>query len=324
MRLLLKTLLILILTAYIASASEDTTKLRVLIASTETGRNATEVAASKIYSAMNLVCELSQRYVLLTPTEVDSSLARLKRDSLEANAINVGRDLRINRIVFIKISRIANLLRADLVTMDSTGNNPHEASGWASLRYREEGTHKILYDPAMLKALLRAFAVAEQDSSMFLSDGIKEKIMPVPALAIGGMMFFENPSFRPWDIFSKKEIASFDALETIYDAGKHTMKYELIDTETRDSLYAIANLFMIENFNPPSQSELNVLEKLQIGYFISGSIVQTFAGASVKLRLCKIKDALLITIREEEGIIGEDSLQEMREVISSLTMKLLE
>jgi hypothetical protein len=82
----------------------------------------------------------------------------------------------------------------------------------------------------------------------------------------------------------------------------------VIDMETRDSIYAMAGLFMVENYNPASASELKILKSLEVTRIITGVCERIRGGAGLRITHNELlQDATYSPLTKAEVIIPTDS-----------------
>ncbi|MER3328406.1 MAG: hypothetical protein RIF34_02420, partial [Candidatus Kapaibacterium sp.] len=99
--------------------------------------------------------------------------------------------------------------------------------------------------------------------------------------------------------------------------------YAVYDLNTRDSMYAAFNLYLMENFTPPSNTELKILNAFAVENFIFGSIKRVKSHAQVKIVLTELKDGNLSIIRSEEARLEDDYKDDFEKLIKTMTKKVL-
>ncbi len=305
--------------------TSKTALLRVLVASVQTGPNVPASLDRKVDAAMGLACFASNHYAAISFAARDSVVQKLQSEGKEPSALAVATELKADRIVFVQINRIANMLRVELAS--SKGEKFAETGkgeGYSLLKYHTDTS--IVYDPSLLEALQRAFAAAEKDSLMYLVAEKDMRVFPAPPLAVVGIEFRDSLKIisKIFDLKSQP-VNGYDAVLTIFQTAKESSKYAVFDMDTRDSIYALENLVYVENNKAPSVVELKVLYKYGIQYCITGSISRTEESTVLTLQLCAITpDFTLKKIRAERAIISdEDSIAELRQSLTRLTKKLL-
>ncbi len=305
--------------------TSKTALLRVLVASVQTGPNVPAALDRKVDAAMGLACFASNHYSAISFAARDSVVQKLQNEGKEPSALAVAAALKADRIVFVQINRIENMLRVELAS--SKGEKFAETGkgeGYSLLKYHTDTS--IVYDPSLLEALQRAFAAAEKDSLMYLVAEKDMRVFPAPPLAVVGIEFRDSLKIIS-KIFDLKAqpINGYDAVLTIFQTAKASAKYAVFDMDTRDTIYALENLVYVENNKAPSVVELKVLYKYGIQHCITGSISRTEESTVLTLQLCSITpDFTLKKIRAERAIItDEDSIGELRQTLTKLTKKLL-
>jgi hypothetical protein len=300
-------------------------KKLLLIGNIKYGRETEMVTANKVESAVNLAVGLSEKYLLI-PTVLRDSLAKMMSEKGIKPQLNVIADsIGADKIIFILVSRIENMLRVELNLVDAkvtTDRNIGE--GFSSIHYMLNDSTQLV-DPALLEAMQRAFASAVQDSNLYANCEGSFKVFPAPTLIIGGLEYKDNPSnFPKWDLFDRPIVSSYDAVESIFEQAKESQHFVVYDIPTRDSIYTIFNLYIIENHKPPSQTEIEALDKFLVRRYISGTFTRQKKNAEIELNLYEIVDGRLKQLKTEKGIIEKDDLTEFRNVLKELTKRLLE
>jgi hypothetical protein len=300
--------------------------LKIMVANVEPGRGLSpDFTISKVYAALNFAAGLSSKYQVISPEEIDSTTILLSKSftipSVENVAINLGAD----RIFFITVNQIKNMLRVEIVG-SKPGDTTFKGSGtgYSLLHYRNNKTYKPLYDPSLLEALQRAFAAEEDDSAMFANASGKFRVFPAKTLAIGGIAFVNDTTLPPWSIFENKIIKSFTLAETIFEAAKDSPNYTVYDIDTRDSIYAIFNMYAVENCNPPTRQEIDALQKFQVERFLSGVMMRNNSGITVEIYLCDMNNGIFKIIDSDKQNIDTDSMEKLQKLIKQMTAKLLE
>ncbi|WP_410969021.1 hypothetical protein, partial [Salmonella sp. SAL4444] len=74
-----------------------------------------------------------------------------------------------------------------------------------------------------------------------------------------------------------------DIIRTVLD-NPH---YVVYDMDTRDSVYALNGLYLIENYSAPSTLELQILERFDVNNYITGAFYREVDGrATLSMSLC--------------------------------------
>ena len=299
-------------------------EIRLMIANTNLAGDILNLNPYKFEQALNFISIINPKFELI-PTKVRDSIANLQaNDSNGRNIYEISKNVNADYIVFSRINAFKHLIRTDVNFVNSkNGNEILRGYGYSRASLINEDTGELIYDPAILESLQRAMAAAFKDSTMFVDTTLKMNIKPIPLLIIGGLFFVDDNVLQKWDLFDKKVVNSYDAIETIFETNKNSIDYLVIDTETRDSIYYINKMFVPENYTAPSQHELLALYKMDISYYLSGTFTRLPIGARLELTLYKFNNGVLELQNKESEIIAEDSLIKFKETIKFLSNKLL-
>lgn len=322
--ILLKILIVnLLLFACVLQAIPQLRLERVFVAQITLGKNVGELPIIKIEAGLNLVSNLSQKFVLIPSDTIDSLLNIIKSQGIKPTTFEIGKRLNSDKALFINIDRFVNILRVDVSVYDFRDSSTKNAIGYGSIRYYRQDKNEPILDPAILQAFQRAFAIIYNDSLMFFNLEGSLKIKPAPTLVIGSINYIEDDTLRTWDIFRKKQVTSFFAIETIYEVARTSPDFVVYDIESRDSAYALLNLYEPENYSPVSPIEVRALQMLEVEYFLAGEFFRQGDSSKIRLALTKVEKEGLVIIREEEATIEKDSLEEYQKVLQDLTRKIL-
>ncbi|HRP01343.1 MAG TPA: hypothetical protein PLE30_01735 [Candidatus Kapabacteria bacterium] len=319
-----KNILIFSLLTLIAPLTNIRANQKIMIGNTEFNGDVSNLNTFKLDLALNFSCLLTKDSVSLIPSLKRDSLIRYNlSNNIKSNILDIANDLGATYILFTRVNAIKHLVRTDVTLVQTKDTSKIIKSfGYASAKYMND-KNKLIYDPAIMASLQRALAGAFKDSTIFIdsSKGFFNK--PAPLLAIGGIYFVDDDKLPDWYIFDKKVVNSFDALETIFESALKDNNYVTMDTETRDTIYSMNNLFIVENYAAPSEYELLALYKLGVEYYISGTLQRNADGAKLELYLYKFDKGVMQTISSAYEIIPEDSILLLRESLKYLTNKIL-
>lgn len=299
-------------------------KNTLIIGNTQFNGNLTKLNTYKFELALNFLSILKKDSLSLISSQKRDSIIKIKRDNkINANMLDIANELGANYILFSRVNALKNLIRTDVTLVNvKDSSKTLKGFGYASANYMNEDG-KTIYDPAILASLQRALSLAFNDSTMFVDTAKGFIHRPAPLLAIGGIYFADNEDLQKWYIFEKKVVNSFDALETIFETAIKNNNYITVDTETRDTIYNLNNLFVVENYNAPSEYELLALYKMGVEYYISGVLKRVEEGAKLELYLYKFENGVMQAIESGYEIIPEDSILLLRESLKYLTEKIL-
>ena len=297
---------------------------KIIIAKADFGDKIKYVNMKKLEAAVTLAAALSKKYYLIPMGKVDSVAQYLKKSKEYPTAIRVARELNTKKILFFNINRLERILRVGLTSVKTDSVNfREEGEGYAAIRYLNKADDEPVVDPALLTAVQRAFADMDDDSLMYDNAEGSFRVYPAEPLVIGTIDFIDNKDLPKWEVFQSKEVYSYDALEIIFEEAVKKPNYVVYDNLTRDSLYAMLGLHVVENFNAPSKLELEILSKMDVKYYITGALKRVEGGAYLELYFCEIINNKLNILRSAEGILKEDSMEDMRELVKKLAGKIL-
>lgn len=316
--------IILIMTNSMKGEPSDSSKIRVLLANIKISENAKEISESKVDAAFHLATLLSDKYESIPINIRDSVVSSLLKDSLKPSALDVAQHLKAGRIISISVNQFKNMLRVEIVSSTiQQWPEKNTGVGFSLIHFRKYDEDKLLYDPSLLEAMQRAFAIAENDSLLFAKVEGKLNALPAKTLVIGGIAFEDDKTLIPIEIFDKKEVVSYSILESIFDIAKDSRNFVCYDLETRDSIYAVFKLYGIENDKGPTGLELEALNKFAVDCYVTGTIKRIEGGAELELFLCNIEKNNLIILSKENGFLDVDSIDKLRLLAANLTKKLL-
>lgn len=301
----------------------DLTKIYLLIGNLTFGHQADSISPLKVEAGINLAAILSKKYSLI-PSQIRDSLANYFSSNGIKPQVNIIADtLKADKILFINVSAIQNMLRMEITSADAKPPyDKNTGEGYALMHFIEKD-NKHLYDPAILAAAQRALASAERDSNLYKDEEGNFRVFPAETMVIGGIEYKDNPNqFPRWDIFDNQVISSYDAVESIFEEAKNSEKFVVYDIPTRDTIFSIFNMFIPENYRPPSTPEIEALDKFQVKNYICGTLTKLKEHCNLELSLYKIVNGKLKLIRTEKDIVEKDDITIYRKVLKRLTKKL--
>jgi hypothetical protein len=317
-KFLLITCLIIVSNNIANSSIDSLNQIKLIIGNFTFDGKLKNLSPTKFEMAINFASIISDKIELI-PNKVRDSIAEKTSDILA-----IAKNLSADYIVFSKINALNYLIRTDitLVSIKDTTNRLY-GIGYANAKYKDGATGESVYDPSILVSLQRALADAFKDSAMFVRPDKGMAVYPVPTLVMGSIYYVEDKSLPEWNLFESKVISSYDAVETIMETAMKSPKYVTIDTDTRDSIFAMFNMYIIENYSAVSQHELLALYKMGVDYYISGTFKRIPIGAKLELYLYKFDDGALVAIDSDSQIVSDDNIEKYRDAIKRITMKIL-
>jgi hypothetical protein len=302
-------------------------KTRLLVARIQLGHKTEDIRLTKVQAALNFASYLSRLFEIIPAAASDSMSVVLKNENLQPTAKVISERLGADRIVFVNVNRIANMLRVDLSLVNPLSPmQKAQGTGYALIRHRFEKTGELMYDPALLIACQRALASAENDKIMFFFAKDKFKVFPAEPLVVGGLEFVNDPAEKEWKLFGEKERAEFgkDLTQSMFEAAIDAPYYAVYDPETRDSVFAVYNLYLIENCRAPSIVEIDALNKFQVKKYLTGKLIRTPEGATIEISLCDIRGTKLYVIKTESAEFKTDAIDILETIAAELVKKILD
>ncbi|MGQ9818444.1 MAG: hypothetical protein ACUVQ1_00745 [Candidatus Kapaibacteriales bacterium] len=296
---------------------------RVFIARISFEKNDVGLSPLKIEAGLNLAAKLSNKFELIPSFEIDSLLNFLNSQGINPTVDEICKELNCDKTLTVEIKRLANILRVKVSAYNLKDRTTRNAIGYGVIHYFRKDNEEPILDPALLQAFQRAFAIIYQDSAMYSNLEGSLRIKPAPTLAIGSINYVDDDTLSNWDLFQKRQTTSFFGIETIYEIARTSPDFIVYDIETRDSAYAILNLYEPENFAPVSPLEVKALQFFEIEYFIYGEFFRSDGLSKIRLYLTKVAYDGLIIVRQEESVIEKDNIDDFRNVLQRLTRKIL-
>jgi hypothetical protein len=325
MKYILTAAAVFLIVCGIIYAGEDETRAKILLGSVNHGPAVDSLLIRKAEPGLALALALSGEYIII-PNHMRDSVAReIAREDRQPTLGLVAEKIDAEYIAFITISRLKNMLRADMALAEP-GSDAHarRGVGYSLLHFKNESSGEYLYDPSILEALQRAFADALQRPKLYDSAEAKFRVYPAKTLVVGGMYFVDNEDMAKWELFDNKTINSYDMVESVFEAAVESPEYVVYDTDSRDSIYAMSNMYGVENYRSPTKYEIKALHKFEVDSYITGIFKRTLKGAHIELHLCDINNEVLNVTKSVKGEIHEDSITELRKRTKELARELLE
>lgn len=298
---------------------------KILLAKIEIGEAIPETIAAKVPSALALMAFASGKYEMIRMTARDSATKFLQAQGIAPTISKVAEFLNAQKVLYVNVQRVQNLLRVEIVEQGYPQFFSSQSGvGFSLLRYRKGDT--IMYDIPLLHAVQRAFAVAEKDSLMFDKAEEDMRRYPAPTVVPTGVVFKDSYKNLNKIYDAKLQIINaYDAIQVMVNAGKDHPKYTLVDIDTRDSIYAMMNLYGVENNRNPTTGELQMLTRLGIEYIIAGLAENKKDYSEVTLELRRLnRDASHTFIRGVKEIVASDQIDDFRAAIERSTKVLLD
>ncbi|PKL86159.1 MAG: hypothetical protein CVV22_04520 [Ignavibacteriae bacterium HGW-Ignavibacteriae-1] len=282
------------------------------------------ISETKIDMALSFAFALlDKKYV--SAKERDSVSAQLYEINENPELMRVANLTNSENLLFVKVNVLENIIRADIDIINVADTTKRSRGyGYALVRYFDNETGDLVYDPALLTSIQRALAVAMNDSLLFVDSTKGFNVRPLPTMVIGSLYYVDYDSFKDWEIIRNHVVSSYSAVESIFEAANKSEKYIVYDLATRDSVYAKFKLYGIENYAAPSEQEFDALYQVGIDYFITGSLERNDEGAKIMMSLFALRHRGLLLIEQVEGILKNDDLTELQVLVRKLTRELID
>lgn len=283
------------------------------------------ISETKIDMALSFAFTILDSKQYISAKERDSVSSHLYEMNEKPELMRVANLTNAENLLFVKVNVLGNIIRADIDIINFADTTKRSRGfGYALVRYYDNETGDLIYDPALLTSIQRALAIAMNDSLLFVDSTKGFNVRPLPTLVIGSIYYVDYEAFKDWEIMRNHVVSSYSAVESIFEAAYKSDKYVVYDLATRDSVYTKFKLYGIENYAAPSEHELDALYKVGVDYFITGSLERQEKGAKVMMSLYAIRNRGLLLIEEVEGILNNDKLSELQVLVRKLTRELLE
>lgn len=313
----IKIFFILLIFNFVALSQSDTIE-KLLLGQINIGKNVTNLNPLKVEAALNLVATFSQRYRLI-PLDVRDSIANvLEQKGILPTPYNIGKELNASKLILIWINRLSNILRVDISTFNLKDSTILTGKGYSLIRYFVKDKNEPILDPALLTACQRAFAEMLGEPNLFAHLDGSFKVKPAPTLVIGSINYIESDTLSKWEIFKKKQVTSYFAVETMFEFTRNSQDYVVFDIATRDSIYSYYNLFEPENYSPPTTEEIRALIDFEIEFYLTGEFYWENGNAFIKMYLCKINQEGLEIFKESIKIVKQDNLDSFKEALEQV------
>lgn len=322
-----KHLVVFFLLVILTGCSSKIEKKNLMLGNFIAGRNLTkeDISEEKADAALSLASKLTGKYNFIEKIERDSFAQSFYDKGEKPILLDVAKAAKVDEIAFMRVDRFVNMLRVELQLVDVADTaNRQVGEGFCQLNYREAETNRTLFDPSLLTATQRALADAKKDPDLYSKQIGNLKVKPAPTLVLTGIDFSLPIGLRPWNLYDTRVISSFSALTAIFAEAKNASNFVVYDIETRDSIYSLFNLYVVENYNLPTIHEIDALRKFKVDYIITGSYEQLPEAAELSLTLYKINPENVEKIKTVTDILNEDKQEEMNKIFAQLTKKLLE
>lgn len=333
-QIILKTLSLLIISAYYLSSSTiiaDTLKQnsnfifkKILISQINISKQLPDVSQDKLLAAATLATTFTDNYRIIK-SEIADSINKIYIQDKSKNLDSIVRTFGIDYYLYCSINRFENMVRIDLVLKSlKTGDSIKKGIGYANRKFKMKAGDASISDPAILKAFQAAFATAVGDSNLYMN--LPEKVLrvkPAPTLSIGSMEFKDKEFRKQWNLFEDKLANSYDACEVMFEEANKSPDYVTYDIPTRDSMYTKFKFYLIENYNAVTNYELDILQKFDISYCLTGQFERFEDNAIISLNLLQLKEGKVFVVGTASETVRRDNIISYRDALRTACRKLL-
>jgi hypothetical protein len=306
---------------------DSTPREKIFVANIRNNSNSEEISDYKLEAALSLACLFSNKYQLIPFGLTDSVAKQLKDQNIAPTAQVIADSLQADKIAFITVNRLENMLRVDLSAVDKENlKKKLHGFGYSPIHFMTAGKEEPLYDPSLLRAMQRALISISGEDSLYAHAKGGFDIVRAAPLVIGGIEFKDDKDeIASWSLFAKQVIYSYDAVETIFESISRNPNYAVYDIASRDSMYAKFGMYTVENYRPVSIHEIDVMNKFEVEYYIGGSFERTSEGATINLFIAEVLPQNVLKVVEEYiGTIETDDIIEFRTELSRITNLLVD
>lgn len=318
------TLFLLFIVAFNSNAEPNNFK-KILVAKVTIAKNIDSITEYKAMAALTYATMLTDKYRIISNSLVDSISEAAKSKGESITAKQIAQKLGADFVLFEYINKFEGMLRIEIALRETQNEKDKKSGiGYGLLNFRKKNDDLPLYDPTILKATQRAFASAVGDSLLY--ENVQDKklqVYPAFATIIGGIEYEDNTRLRSWKMFQEKVVSSYDGCEVMFEEAKNSPTLAVYDLASRDSIFTKFKLYGFENYNAFSMTELAVLEKFDVNYYICGKLERNEDGALFVCYLIEIKNSKINIIKSEGELITEDSTDKFREMIRKATKRLI-
>jgi hypothetical protein len=281
------------------------------------------IRGSSIDAALALSLELTGNYIYIPVARRDSVLAT--QNGGQHTIISAAKSLGATAIVFATVSRLVNLVRAEVVLASGSDFSLRVTGiGYSTIRYMKENTDIPIAEPSILMALQRAIAVALDNPKIYANADTNVRVFPTQLLSVGGVEFISAPAeLPPWQLFKEKTVSSYDLAQNIVLHLNDNPDLTILDIDSRDTMFATAGFHLIANDRPVSSSEIQVLRLFEVSAVIIGSLERIPEGARLTLMYCRINSNDTYTpMRTAFALIVEDTKEAFHSAIKECMERL--
>lgn len=317
------------------SISHNAQSRSLVLAATESGNGAPNISEAHVDAALNLCLQLVDTWDYRNLPQRNAALDSIETLGESPTAAAIGTALQADALAFVRVDRVQNLLRVE-VTLRSGAQyaNSSQGLGWDVIRYRRDEDNAQVTDLALTTALQRALAAASGDSLLFATAEKPYDVQPAAPLVVTGLSIAENAA-SGWNLFNEHIVNSYHAVVAIGEEARKHEQFVAVDIDTRDTMYAMNGFYLVENYRPPTDIEIQTLQFFGVEYVLGGALdpitvehkPQEEAGgnaAEIRLDLARLTPEKLIPVANVSGRLHVDSRDSLTARLHELTAELLD
>ncbi len=200
-------------------------------------------------------------------------------------------------------------------------NRRDTGTGYGIIRYQTAAGQWIPL-PAYYDALFRAMAAALPQPMAHVTRADAYRL-PADPIVVLGIAFLPSPYAARWKIYAEKILLSYRVSAAIVQELAHSNHWVVFDLDSRDSLYRRGGLLGVENYNPPTPEEWQLLADAGIPLAVMGAIrLLTPWEAEATLQLVRLNGTERKLIAEHRRRFTADNADTVQAVFRTLAAQL--
>ncbi len=277
-----------------------------------------------VNEALCLAVNLSKEYGTVNFERIDSLRKTMPQTLEKININDIAKRFGTDKVIYASLNTLNNVIRAELIIKSlSDSTYFKKAEGWSVMNYRDILDDKVIYIPTVIEVFQRAFASAMCDTMMYDSYRNDYRVYPAEPLIVCGLEYENNDTLPKWELFERKQLSSYDAVENICTVASFHPDYAVFDLASRDTLWGLVKNFEVFNFKAASIMDIQAMSAIGVKNFITGYIKRIPEGAEIGLRLFEIRRDKAEAMKTKTRILEKDNLESMRYAMKYLTIELL-
>lgn len=277
-----------------------------------------------VNEALALAVNLSNEFGTVSFASLDSIYKTINPNINKVNINEIAANFGADKVIYASLNTLNNVIRAEIIIKSlSDSTYLKKAEGWSVMNYRDILNDKVIYIPSVITVFQRAFAKAMRDTAMYDSYRNDYRVYPAEPLIVCGLEYMNNDSLPKWELYERKQLSSYDAVENICTVASFHPDYAVFDLASRDTLWGLVKNFEVFNFKAASILDIQAMSAIGVKNFVTGYIKRVPEGAEICLRLFEIQREQAEAMKTKTRILEKDNLDAMRYAIKYLTIELL-